>query len=178
MQPGPINDENWETSQFQDNPNVENNAGALQVEDKKPELKEKKTRPMTPMVCRICLGDNFDNEEQDNPLISVCNCVGSISQIHWKCLTMWLNQKRETRNAESTRSYQWQVLECELCSAKFPDFVYHNGKKYKIYEYDEPDERTQQYVVFQSIYSQKKVKTIHVVSTPKGHITRVVRLIV
>jgi hypothetical protein len=42
-------------------------------------------------VCRICLGDDDDN---DNPLIEPCKCAGTMSSIHIECLQNWLNSKR------------------------------------------------------------------------------------
>jgi len=38
-----------------------------------------------------------------------------MSMIHVKCLVEWLNGKRETRISATTNSYQWTVLDCELC---------------------------------------------------------------
>lgn len=46
-------------------------------------------RSNTPLVCRICLGD--DDEPIDNPLITPCKCAGTMSCIHIKCLIEWLN---------------------------------------------------------------------------------------
>jgi E3 ubiquitin-protein ligase DOA10 len=67
--------------------------------------------------------------------------MGTMSFIHIKCLTEWINFKREPRIMQTTSSFQWTILECELCKTKFPDSVTaNNGKKYKIFEYDEPDD--------------------------------------
>ena len=89
----------------------------LGSEDKKDNDLEKsnmgKKRPYTPLICRICLCD--DEVLTDNPLVSVCKCSGTMSMIHIKCINEWLNSKRETRVSLTTQSYQWTILECELC---------------------------------------------------------------
>jgi E3 ubiquitin-protein ligase DOA10 len=87
-------------------------------EEKKKEAELEKSnigtkRPLTPLICRICLCD--DEVLNDNPLVSVCKCAGTMSMIHVKCINEWLNIKRETRVSTTTHSYQWTVLECELC---------------------------------------------------------------
>lgn len=46
-------------------------------------------RPMTAQVCRICLSE--DETEQNNPLLSICKCAGSMSMIHVRCINDWLN---------------------------------------------------------------------------------------
>lgn len=46
---------------------------------------------MAAQVCRICLGDDND---QENELICPCNCAGSMKDIHISCLREWLNLKK------------------------------------------------------------------------------------
>lgn len=104
-------------------------------------------RPTTPLICRICLGD--DESATDNPLIAPCKCAGTMSTIHVKCINEWLNSKRETRVSATTHSYQWTVLDCELCQAKFPDtIIAANNKTYKIFDFDEPEDADSPYIVF------------------------------
>lgn len=47
-------------------------------------------------MCRICL---IDDSTISNPLMSPCNCTGSVAYIHLACLRMWfksaLNSKDE-----------------------------------------------------------------------------------
>jgi len=53
--------------------------------------------------CRICLDSS---EEEDNKLLSICECKGSIKYIHRKCVMKWIKE----RNG-NTR--------CELCKTKY-----------------------------------------------------------
>jgi hypothetical protein len=51
------------------------------------------------MQCRICWGTEADADYQSdfNPLISPCNCLGSVKAIHLKCLKEWLETKRSMK---------------------------------------------------------------------------------
>jgi hypothetical protein len=55
--------------------------------------------------CRFCL-EYSDSKE--NPLITPCNCNGSIRFVHHSCLLMWKN---------TTRNRHYQVF-CSLCDTK------------------------------------------------------------
>ena len=37
--------------------------------------------------CRFCWGSEAGAE---NPLLGTCKCVGTVGQIHYKCLSNWL----------------------------------------------------------------------------------------
>ena len=41
--------------------------------------------------CRICLEEH---EEEKNPLITPCKCIGSVRFIHMDCLKEWLDSKK------------------------------------------------------------------------------------
>ena len=72
-----------------------------------------------------------------------------MSTIHVKCINEWLNSKRETRMSATTQSYQWTILECELCQARFPDAVLHSsGRIFKIFDFEESDNADAPYIVF------------------------------
>ena len=115
--------------------------------------------------CRICYGDDTSN---DNPLISPCNCKGSMKYIHYICLKNWLNSKIESEIDQSsennTITYNTKDLSCELCKAKFPDYVKTNNKLYNISFYKP---KFREFVVFESMKVDKtknKNKYIHIVS--------------
>lgn len=52
------------------------------------------------LVCRICQTTTLEE-----PLISPCNCKGTLANVHLTCLERWLN--------ETSRNY------CELCMFRF-----------------------------------------------------------
>lgn len=59
------------------------------------------------MTCRICLGDDSDDQNNENPLVSPCKCMGSMTYIHINCLKEWLNskEKKEPRCSQTTSSF-------------------------------------------------------------------------
>ena len=54
------------------------------------------------LPCRICLCENYT---EDNPLISPCNCDGTMKYIHLKCLQRALRSKVIARASESAISF-------------------------------------------------------------------------
>ena len=80
-----------------------------------PELK--KFRPLSATnktedpQCRICLSE----EEPGNPIISPCDCTGSVGFIHLECIREWLEGKKHKKETPIVNSYIWRGLECEIC---------------------------------------------------------------
>lgn len=102
--------------------------------------------------CRIC----FAEGEDDNPLISPWKCSGSLKFIHYKCLRNWLESKRTIKNTETTVSYHWKSLECELCKTIYPELV---KTQYSLVSYDKP---AANYMILESI-STGSAKSVYVV---------------
>jgi hypothetical protein len=76
-------------------------------------------------VCRICLAG--DEGETDNPLISPCNCAGSMKYIHYLCLFKWLQSKMVMRTFTDFQVFYWKALECELCKQPLPRTFNYEG---------------------------------------------------
>lgn len=67
-------------------------------------------------VCRICWGNEEEgNEKEFNPLISPCNCTGTMKAIHLKCLKQWLDSKRSMKVHKGQVVIKFKKMECELC---------------------------------------------------------------
>ena len=114
-------------------------------------------------VCRICYGDDTSTE---NPLISPCICKGSMKYIHYKCLKNWLNSKIESEIEQSSDNetiiYNTKELSCELCKAKFPDYIKIKDKLFNISFYKP---KFQEFIVFESMKADKnKNKYIYIIS--------------
>jgi hypothetical protein len=45
--------------------------------------------------CRICLCEDSESKDKEDPIISACHCKGSSGHIHLKCLQEWLNTRRK-----------------------------------------------------------------------------------
>ena len=87
-------------------------------------------------VCRFCLSEQEDDE---NPLISPCECQGSSGLIHLKCLQEWLEQNRSMQSYESALNFIWKINSCELCQAAYPDKYKSDKMSMDIFHFDKPE---------------------------------------
>jgi len=120
---------------------------------------EEKQDAKFPIPCRICLNDDFD---ENDPLISPCLCDGTMKYIHLKCLQHSLRSKLTTRSSDTTLSFSWKELGCELCKKQYPHKLNVNGKILELVEIPKPPA---QYVVFETLCKDRvSSKGLHVVS--------------
>ena len=75
-------------------------------------------------TCRICL---CEGQTQGNPLISVCECAGTMRYIHLECLQEWLRTRLDVAHNSAVMSYHWKSMDCELCKTTFPMVIALNG---------------------------------------------------
>ena len=73
-----------------------------------------------PQYCRVCLQD-FQTSQ--NPLISPCQCIGSMKYMHVNCLQTWMQSKVNVTSTASAKTYLWRRMECELCQAVLPTTI-------------------------------------------------------
>ena len=112
--------------------NDENNLSSNSINNKLKyiyiKLKNVKDKNLKPLKCRICFSEG--NFEDKNPLISPCNCTGSVKYIHLNCLRKWLTSKINVKSSSSGNIYYYSFsnLECEICKATIPEQVEYRGK--------------------------------------------------
>lgn len=80
--------------------------------------------------CKICLGDEMT--DLDNPLITPCQCSGSMKYIHLDCLRHWVKQRVNIVSTQTITSISWKTFSCELCKSPYPFAVYFNGKIHEL----------------------------------------------
>lgn len=99
--------------------------------------------------CRLCFCEG--NFEGNDPLISPCKCVGSVTYIHLNCLRKWLTSKVITKSSQSgdIYCYLFKKLECEICKAVIPEIVEYRGKFISLLDFKEVDPP---YIVLQTMY--------------------------
>ena len=121
----------------------------------------------TKSPCRICLDETYFNE---NPLVTPCNCIGSLKYIHLECVKTWLDSKKVSTIGLSVHSYFWDNLQCEICKAFFVLEMLIEGKKVSLLNFDLPD--SGMYMILESDMpsSQIKKKAIHVLDLSKKEI--------
>lgn len=77
------------------------------------------------LTCRIC----FIEDQETDPLISVCKCLGSIQYIHLNCLRSWILSKL-TPGEETPELKFLKTIHCELCREKLPILLTIEGKEF------------------------------------------------
>ena len=107
-----------------------------------------------PLKCRICFTEG--DFEGNNPLISPCNCIGSVRYIHLNCLRKWLTSKVNVKSTTTNNiyCYTYTYLECEICKALIPEQVEYRGKIISLLDFKDIEPP---YLILQTInqYSPK-----------------------
>lgn len=73
-------------------------------------------------ICRICL---TSSAEEQNPMISICKCKGSMNLIHLKCLKSWISHKLTVKEITKKMgiSYIVKSYNCEICKEPYPSKI-------------------------------------------------------
>lgn len=66
--------------------------------------------------CRIC----YLELSEDDPLLSVCKCLGSVRYIHFSCLQSWAISRSSTKHIDDFLTTIKFRLYCELCKTSIP----------------------------------------------------------
>lgn len=69
-------------------------------------LRDKKENSSNYKICRIC----YENETEENKLISPCLCQGSVKYVHESCLKTWINNQINNPQEKGI---------CEICKFKY-----------------------------------------------------------
>lgn len=83
-----------------------------------------RAKELTQTLCRICL---LEGSQEDDPLITPCQCKGSIEYVHLGCLRHWIRGRLNLSDTAGG-SYFYRPLACELCKAVYPTYV-HSGNE-------------------------------------------------
>ena len=115
-----------------------------------------------PLACRICLSDS---QSLANPLISPCNCSGTMKFIHIECLQEWLKNRLHLKQTGYAMSYFWRTLDCELCKADFPTSIQVSGTLRELVEVHKPETP---YIVLEES-KRDSGGGLHVISMEEGN---------
>lgn len=124
--------------------------------------------------CRICFSEEFDTET--NPLITPCQCSGSIQFIHLICLKQWLESKITFHEYNHLNVLIKRKFYCELCKSPFPDniTIQTNTFTKKINLIDYPEEHSLNYFIMEYIPKQNKINDVTFIYTIKFDIKNVI----
>ena len=96
---------------------------------------ESPAQDLAEATCRVC----YDKEtERQNPLLSHCKCDGSVKFTHFLCLKQWLRSKVNQKNTDTSITYQWKSLECEICRTELPLSLWDRGIQFSLFDVEHP----------------------------------------
>ena len=77
-----------------------------------------KIEPKNGEFCRIC---HSSTPSDDNPILSLCKCKGSVDLIHFLCLKKWCELKLSTRETINKPGVTHVIksFNCELCKEPY-----------------------------------------------------------
>ena len=109
-------------------------------------------------ICRICQVGESDPVK--NPLLTPCDCTGSMQFIHLSCLRMTFEDNKFMRQKSLfTISYDLKALFCEICLAPIPETMEFEGKLYSVID---ESKINPPYVLFEVSNSDRtKLNSIH-----------------
>ena len=109
------------------------------------------------MLCRICL----IGEEYMDPLISPCNCGGTMKFIHLSCFRKWIDSRTSKKQTENSLTYSVKSLTCEISRCPIlPTIIVQNQNVdlLSIQKIEPP------YITLESSNSEKNEYNIHLIS--------------
>lgn len=125
----------------------------------KSQLSNKKNKKVQtkPYTCRICLNESIA-EDNTNPLINPCNCIGSVRYIHLDCLRQWLSSKIAVKTSYDSliTAYSFKEFQCEICKSTLPHRIKVNGEIISLINIEDV---TTPYLVLESIPHQFHINT-------------------
>lgn len=123
--------------------NYENSEEKTNTKDESPEEEK---------ICHVCYSSEISD---DNPMLSICKCKGSM-HTHLNCLKMWLNSRKTVQEIVGKMgvSYTIKKFNCEICNEPFPVTVKNKDKFFNLIDYEEPI--GQNYIILQSLNSVKE----------------------
>ena len=137
----------------------------LIVDDKEPNKR----------LCRFCLSDRIVEE---NPLLNLCKCDGSLKYVHLICLQNWLTNKLHLKKTDGILTVLWQGLSCELCKSQLPLMIECDGQTYDLIDfksfYEENVPAAVKCMVLQSFTKNNKPSGLHFIDLAMKNTIRIV----
>ena len=117
--------------------------------------------------CKICLSNT---EDENNIMVNLCNCTGSIAIAHVNCIKQWMATKLSKKSNEkgTVFSYNIKSFNCEICKMPYPLKFELNNQYHCLIDINIP---SGDYIILESLNQTKdncNYKSIHVVKVIKG----------
>ena len=118
---------------------------SIYIQKKKKKNKEKN------YICRICLleGDFIG----ENPLINLCQCLGSVKYLHLNCAKKWFSSKTYNYISQDKNiiCYSFSTFICELCKSEISEKIKINNESISLLDI-EPEILKNSYLSFETIH--------------------------
>ena len=108
------------------------------------------------VTCRICFIEDCPND----PLISICKCLGSIQYIHVNCLQSWILSKLSPGEEDPALKFLKSIY-CELCKNKLPYQLKIEGVEYDMLKRFKPKVP---FLILEGIQSEQREPGVYLIS--------------
>ena len=85
------------------------------------------------IICRLCY---LDESTITDPLISPCNCSGTMKYIHLSCLKKSIKSKYNKKSTDSLEMFLFQNYACEICLTPYPKCLVYKTNVYYLIDID------------------------------------------
>ena len=85
------------------------------------------------IICRLCY---LDESTITDPLISPCNCSGTMKYIHLSCLKKSIKSKYNKKSTDSLEMFLFQNYACEICLTPYPKCLVYKTNVYFLIDID------------------------------------------
>lgn len=132
-------------------------------------MKSEEKRSINGNICKICL---LDESEENDPLISPCDCTGSMRFVHLRCIQNWLRSKLNINQHQNIVTIFWNKLNCELCKQMLPLNITWEGKEISLLPFKE--RIGDSYVILESFSREHETTGLHFIGLSKNEEFKIV----
>jgi len=122
-------------------------------------------------TCKICLAGA---EDDNDPLISPCKCIGSVRFVHLKCVQNWILSKLNIETTSKVLTIYWKNLSCELCKTHLPINFNHGGTDLQLLPLG--DKINDAHIILESFSKEKELTGVHIISLSSKDTIKIVPL--
>jgi FHA domain/RING-variant domain len=110
------------------------------------------------ITCRICFRTHSNSID---PLLSLCDCSGTMGLTHLYCLQKWVLLKCVKKVNAHTITYSWKNFNCDICKKTFPLTFLFEDKEYNLVSVPTP---TGKFIILEDLRTDKFKYLIHVIN--------------
>jgi hypothetical protein len=108
-------------------------------------------------VCRVCLVD----DEGIEPMISPCNCGGTMKYVHLSCFRIWIQSRTSTKISDNSISYHVKPLTCEISRCPISPVIRVQNQDVDLLDMQKVEPP---FITLESKSSDKNEYSIHLIS--------------